>query len=702
MNLPKPVNDYLIEWFRRQYHPGYIMIDKNGGAVSWGGELALLGIGPLTEGRPIAEQLVFMEGLLPLSEAVLHLPMVKPDEKHVWDVHLFKAGDGYALVILDAGADAQRKKAFQQKANELALTRAYQSEPRKSAQTPMQTEWAESILTACNMAALVLKDDGNFYLTGRPPDWLSSLCPLSETGPCLLDPNNVFSFLENFLHDAHEFWNAGKSGCIKSGLWIEADDTGRENLFEAIAVHTGQSKVLLISKEHGMSREKQVLIQKGREIALGRSSLERAQNKLQADRNDLENRVQERTRELERINIRLQEELEHRKHLESERTEIMIQLQQAQKMEAIGTLAGGIAHDFNNILSAVIGFTELSLLDAPPGSQLQVNLQHVVSAGQRAKKLIRQILTFSRQSNPETQPVQLRMIFQEAIELFRASLPATIEINHDIQSDAFVMADPSQLHQVVMNLCTNASQAMYPESGVLALALHDRHIDAGIEDIYPDMVPGAYVEMVVSDTGHGMSPQTLRRIFDPFFTTKEKGQGTGMGLAVVHGIVKNYKGEITVQSTIGEGTTFRVLLPTVKQAETTEMTMDQAISRGRERILFVDDEPMQTDLAIKFLTPLGYRVEAYTDSTVALNKFYQAPEQYDLILTDMYMPKMTGRSLAAKINSIRPDMPIILCSGFGDSPAEPGIAGRHISGYLMKPFGIKELASTIRKILDGH
>jgi signal transduction histidine kinase len=702
MNLPKPVCRYLIDWLGQQNHIGYIMIDKNGCAASWGGELTRLGVGPLFEGRPVAEQLVFMEGLLPLTEAFLHLPLVKPDEKHVWDVHLFRDGDGCGLVIMDASVDAQKKKAFQQKANELALTQAYQSQLRKAARPPLQPEWAESILSACNMAALVLDTDGKFYLIGRPPGWLSRICPQSETEPCLLNPNNTFSFLENFLHDAHEFWNAGTAGCIKSGLWIEAEATGREHLFEAIAACAGDSKILLISKEHGMSREKQTLIQKGREIALNRSSLEKAQSRLQADQKDLENRVLERTRELERINDRLQQELEYRKQLEAERTEMLLQLQQTQKMEAIGTLAGGIAHDFNNILSAVIGFAEISLLDAPQGSQLQANLQHVVSAGQRAKKLIRQILTFSRQSNPETQPVQLRMILQEAIELLRASLPPTIEIKHDIQSSAFVMADPSQLHQVVMNLCTNASQAIHPESGVLALALHDRHIDVGNADFIPDMIPGAYVEMVVSDTGHGMSPQTLRRIFDPFFTTKEKGQGTGMGLAVVHGIVKNYKGEITVQSTIGKGTTFRVLLPVVKKAEATEMAMDHVIPRGRERILFVDDEPMQADLAVKFLTPLGYRVEAFTDSTAALNKFYQSPEQYNLVLTDMFMPKMTGRSLAAKINSIRPDLPIILCSGFGDSPAEPGDSDPHISGYLMKPFGIKELASTIRRILDGH
>jgi signal transduction histidine kinase/CheY-like chemotaxis protein len=702
MNLPEPVNGYLIQWLRRQYRFGYIMIDKSGCAASWGGELARLGVAPLAEGRPIAAQLAFMEGLLPLSEPFLQLPLVKPDEQHVWNVHLFKAGDGYGLVIMDASGDAQRIKAFQQIANELALLHEYQAGSRTTGRTPLPSQWAETILSACNMAALELDADGKFYLIGRPPDWMSHICPLSATEPCLLDPNNVFSFLENFLHYAHEFWADEKAGCIKSGLWIEPVGTGKEHLFEAIAVNTGQNKILLISKEHSISREKQTLIQKGREMALGRSSLEKAHNRLQADRNDLENRVLERTRELERINARLQLELEHRKQLEAERTEMMVQLQQAQKMEAIGTLAGGIAHDFNNILSAVIGFTELSLLNAPQGSQLQANLQHVASAGQRAKKLIRQILTFSRQSNPETQPVQLRLIIKEAIELLRASLPATIEIKHDIQSDSYVMADPSQLHQVVMNLCTNAGHAMLPESGVLELALSDRDIDVDTEDLFPDMLPGSYVEMVVADTGHGMSPQTIRRIFDPFFTTKEKGQGTGMGLAVVHGITKNCKGHIAVQSDIGQGTTFRVLLPTVKKAEATEMTMDHIIPGGNERILFVDDEPMQADLAIKFLAPLGYRVEAFTDNTAALNRFYEAPEQFDLVLTDMFMPKMTGRSLAAKINALRPDLPIILCSGFGDSPGEPGDANRHFSGYLLKPFGIKELAMAIRRILDAN
>jgi signal transduction histidine kinase len=701
MNIPAPVSGYLVDWLSRQHAFGFIMLDKHGNVISRGGDLDLLGVPPLAEGHPIAEKLVFMEGLLPLSEPFLQLPLVKPDATHIWDVHLFGTGDGWGLVIMDAARDAQRMEAFQQKANELALIHAYQTGSRTDGRPLLPPGWAESTISACHMAALVLDSDGQFYLIGRPPDWLSRICPSPAGEPYRLDPDNVFSFLENFLHDAHEFWAGGKAGCLKSGLWIEPDESGKEHLFEAIAVSTGLSKILLISREHSMSREKRTLIQKGREIALGRSSLEKVRSKLQADRNDLENRVRERTRELERINDRLQTELEHRRRLEAERTEMMIQLQQAQKMEAIGTLAGGIAHDFNNILSAVIGFTELSLLDVPQGSQLQTNLQHVVSAGQRAKTLIRQILTFSRQSTPETQPVQLRLILQEAIELLRASLPATIEIRHDIQSDAFVMADPSQLHQVVMNLCTNASHAMQPDSGVLELTLHDRAIGDDDKGLFPEIVPGDYVEMVVADTGHGMSRQTLRRIFDPFFTTKEKGQGTGMGLAVVHGIVKNCKGDIAVRSDIGQGTTFRVLLPTVKKSNGTQRAMEQALPRGTERILFVDDEPMQADLAKKVLVPLGYEVEAFTDSTAALNRFYEAPGQFDLVLTDMFMPKMTGRNLAAKIKGIRKDLPIILCSGLSDSPGAPGDSDRHIRGYLLKPFGMRELATTIRRILDS-
>jgi len=700
MNLPGPVSAYLTDWLMQRCTFGFILLDPNGHVLSWGGELDRLGIGSLAKGRPISEQLACMEGLLPISEAALELPLIKPDLEHVWDVHLFKTEDGYGLLIIDASADAQKIGAFQQKANEQALKYAQQTEPKATIHALSQSELIENVMLACNVAVLKMETHGKFTLLGRAPDWLMRFCPSASSQTCQLDPDNVFSFLENFMHEAHDFWADEKSGCLKSGLWIEADEAGKEHLFEASAIHTGRSKILLIAKEHSILAEKQTLIQKGREMALGRFSLERTQSKLQAARDDLELRVQERTRELEEINDRLARELEHRKQLEAERTRMMTHLQQAQKMEAIGTLAGGIAHDFNNILSAIIGFTELSLMEAAQGSQLQTNLEHVFSAGQRAKKLIRQILTFSRQSNPETQPVQVRQIMKEAIELLRASTPAIIDIKHNIQSDAYVMADPSQLHQVVMNLSTNASQAMQPDGGVLSLALRDCDIGPENSAAHPNLLPGSYVEMTIADSGHGMSQETLARIYDPFFTTKEKGQGTGMGLSVVHGIIKNCKGDITVTSKVGQGTTFRLVLPTVRASDTPAITMKSMLPRGTERILFVDDEPMQIDLAIKILAPLGYRVEAFTDSTSALQKFYETPDRFDLILTDMYMPRMTGRILSGRIKEIRSDIPIILCSGYGDSPATPLHLNQHISGYLMKPFGMRELAMTVRRVLN--
>jgi signal transduction histidine kinase/ActR/RegA family two-component response regulator len=700
MNLPKPVGTYLADWLRQRCGFAYIMLDLNGRVLSWGGELDRLGIGSLTAGRPISEQLVFMEGLLPIAETALELPLVKQDLEHVWDVHLFKADGGYSLLIMDAGIDARKIEVFQQELNESALRRAGQAGPQAAGQAPSQFELIENVFFACNIAVLELTTDGKLSLVGRAPSWLTRFCPVAPDQSCQLDPDNVFSFLENFMHEAHAFWAGGKAGCLKSGLWIELDEAGKEYLFEATAIHTGRSKILAIAKEHSMLIEKQALIQKGREIELGRNCLEKSQSELKAARDDLESRVQQRTRELEQINIRLARELELRKQLEAERTEMISHLQQAQKMEAIGTLAGGIAHDFNNILSAIIGFTELSLTETPEGSQLQMNLQHVFSAGQRAKKLIRQILTFSRQSNPETQPVQFCLIMKEAIELLRASVPAIIEIRQDIQSRAYVMADPSQLHQVVMNLCTNASHAMLPDGGVLVLVLSDREIGPEDSAVYPNMLPGSYLELSVADTGHGMSPETLGRIYDPFFTTKKKGHGTGMGLSVVHGIVKNCKGDITVTSTIGQGTTFRVLLPTVKPVNEPGITIKTKLPRGSEQILFVDDEPMQIDLALKILVPLGYRVEAFTDSTTALQKFFETPDRFDLILTDMYMPRMTGRVLATRINEIRTDIPIILCSGYNDNPADSQQSNQHISGYLMKPFGMKELALTVRRILD--
>jgi CheY-like chemotaxis protein len=302
-------------------------------------------------------------------------------------------------------------------------------------------------------------------------------------------------------------------------------------------------------------------------------------------------------------------------------------------------------------------------------------------------------MTFSRQ----THPVQLITIVKEAIELLHASLPATIDVRHDLESDDYVMADPSQLHQVIMNLCTNGIQAMQQDGGVLHLALRDYEIGSEGATDFPDIPPGWYLEVVVSDSAVGMSGETLKRIYDPFFTTKEKGRGTGMGL---HGIVKNCKGDIAVLSGVGQGTTFRILLPVTSQRKISEIQLPTRLATGSECILYVDDEPMQADLAEKFLKPLGYRVVAFTDSVQALQAFMDNPDQFNLVLTDMDIPKMTGRALSERIKQTRSDIPVIICSGYGNGTLDPASLDQIIDDYLIKPFSMNELAAKIRNVID--
>ncbi len=563
-------------------------------------------------------------------------------------------------------------------------------------------ETLENFFLASGVAALRLESDDKLRLMGQAPKWLHAIYPELASGQTELQTQNCFSFLENFLYDARHFWSKSKVGSLRSGIWIEIDTANKEHLFEATAVNTGRSKLLLISNENGPIGETQRLIQKGRSKALNHSDLKRSQSRLQTVQDELEMRIKTRTYEIERAKQRLEEELSQRRHLEHERTEMLLQLQQSQKMEAIGTLAGGIAHDFNNILSAVVGFTELCLFDAEKGSMMSSNLQQVLSAALRAKELVRQILTFSRQSRPETRPVQIKSIINEALRLLRATLPASVEIASDIQSDVHVMADPTQLHQVVMNLCTNAGQAMVDEGGRLNVELRNIEIDQRSSADYEDIVPGYYVELTVTDNGSGMTEATLGRIFDPFFTTKEKGQGTGMGLAVVHGIVKSCKGDVSVSSQVGKGTDFRIILPCVDRIDTPQMIDPSTLPRGTERVLFVDDEPMQAELAKQILPPLGYQVTAMTDSAKALKVFADAPADFDVVITDMYMPKITGKSLAMEILRLRPEIPIILCSGYSVDLVHPEFLDQYFKGHLMKPILIRELAETIRKVVDGR
>ena len=385
-----------------------------------------------------------------------------------------------------------------------------------------------------------------------------------------------------------------------------------------------------------------------------------------------------------------------------ERRELERQVRQGQKMEAIGTLAGGIAHDFNNILAAILGFSDLAKHKLPPDSDLHSDLDNVLQAGKRAKELVAQILAFSRQAEQERRPIEMYLIVKEALKLLRASIPANIEFRLDIDANAgAVLADPTQIHQVVMNLCTNAYHAMRDcDSGVLAVSLEPVEIGAGGQAVAV-LDPGHYLLLTVSDTGCGMTPEIQERIFEPYFTTKPRGEGTGMGLAMVHGIVRGYGGDIRVESEPGSGSTVRVYLPReADKATAMERIIAQQLPGGTERVLVVDDEPTVLQLHGNMLTRLGYQVTAFGSSMDALTAFSLHPGDFDLLLTDMAMPGMPGDVLVERVKAIRADMPVLVCTGFSDRLTPERAQSLGIGKVIMKPLLFGELATAIRQSID--
>lgn len=392
--------------------------------------------------------------------------------------------------------------------------------------------------------------------------------------------------------------------------------------------------------------------------------------------------------------------IEERKHAEREKEALQSQLVQSQKMEAIGTLAGGIAHDFNNVLSAIVGYAEISLEDAPKDSDLEDNLNQLLKAGCRARDLVRQILAFSRKSGYEPRPVNLKVVLGECITFLRASLPSTIEIRQGLDSDSTVMADPIQIHQVVMNLSSNAAHAMREKGGVLDIGLVDVELDSDFATKYPDAAPGRFTRLCVGDTGCGIPQRIVDRIFDPFFTTKEKGEGTGMGLSVVHGIVKRHHGVVTVPTEVNQGTTFNVFFPVIECDAISDMDNEKMLPSGTERILFVDDEDFQVDLGKRILERLGYKVVTEANSSKALELFRKSPYEFDLVITDMTMPNLTGIELAKKLMAIRPDIAIIISTGYSEelSPEKAEVLG--IKAIATKPLLIRDIADKVREVLD--
>ena len=379
------------------------------------------------------------------------------------------------------------------------------------------------------------------------------------------------------------------------------------------------------------------------------------------------------------------------------------QLRQSQKMEAIGTLAGGIAHDFNNLLAAVIGFTEMGIDDVADRPPVQNYLKNVLKAAMRGRDLVRQILAFSREAGYARTPMAVSPLITETVQFLRASIPVTIEIKLSITASSdIVLAAPTEIQQILMNLATNASLAMEEKGGVLEISLADIDLTPDSPVFAEDVRPGEYVQVIVRDTGTGMSPDVMKRAFEPFFTTRDIGTGTGMGLSVVYGIVNDLQGMITVESEPGMGSTFRVFLPKADTKPEKDPMVTGKISMGTESILFVDDEDMIMAWGQGTLERLGYRVTATTDPAEALKMFASEPSRFDLVITDQAMPSMSGMRLAEKLLNIRPEVPIILCTGYSTtvSPEKAKEAG--IKEFIMKPLARHELAQAIRRALDAR
>ena len=433
-----------------------------------------------------------------------------------------------------------------------------------------------------------------------------------------------------------------------------------------------------------------------------RNKMIEAQKAVEDSNRELESRVRERTSQLLKMNEALKQEIEDRKHAEKERAELESQLQQSQKMEAIGTLAGGIAHDFNNILAIILGNAELASDDIPHGNPAISALGEIQQASIRAKDMVHQLLSFSRKAGEVSKPLDMVPIIKESMKMLRSSIPTSIEFKQQFPHEqCSIMGDDTQISQIVMNLVTNAADAMSENGGLLEMTLENIFLPKEKTCFNWVLSPGPYVRLGMKDTGEGIEPKIMDRIFDPYYTTKEVGKGTGMGLSVIHGIVKSHDGGVRVESKLGEGTLFEIYFPALEKMSEEEKKSEGQIKGGSEKILFVDDEESVVKLNHQLLERLGYQVQSTTKPLEALEWFKADPDQFDVIITDMTMPRLTGDRLAAEVLKIRPQMSVIICTGYSERMSTEKAEALGARKYLEKPIDLLNLASSLREVIEG-
>jgi len=386
----------------------------------------------------------------------------------------------------------------------------------------------------------------------------------------------------------------------------------------------------------------------------------------------------------------------------TENKSIEVQLRQARKMESVGTMAGGIAHDFNNILYMITGNAELAMEDIPEWNPVHANLKEIKSAALRAAGIVKQLLNFSRQTDQDFKPIGAITVIKDALKLMRSTIPTSIEIKQSLSStEVTIHGDSTQINQMIMNLCINASQAMEETGGILDITVEKFNVNKNMSNSYPDLAPGEWLKIKVSDSGPGMNSEIVERIFDPYFTTKEVGKGSGIGLSVVHGIVVNHHGKIFVNSTLGKGATFTIYFPVVTEKPVMDVITPDEIPKGNgEKILFVDDEASIVKMAGNMLERLGYIFKTETNPLDALELFRSKPDAFDLVITDMTMPNLTGVKLIEKLKKIRPDIPVVICTGYSTIIDEEKAISFGIDGYTMKPIVMRDIAITIRDVMD--